>query len=140
MFTSVSKAQSRGPTWQALCFFLASIANFVVTRQTDTEVGEEGRGRGKERWWRHRRSPAPRRPEVPLVRRRCGRGSHARAASTTRQCSSPAVTTQSALGSPAPSPKVTNPNPIRRNSAICSVDIYGPIYKFIYFWMRILFL
>uniref|UniRef100_A0A804QD48 DUF8204 domain-containing protein n=1 Tax=Zea mays TaxID=4577 RepID=A0A804QD48_MAIZE len=105
MFTSVSKAQSRGPTWQALCFFLASIANFVVTRQTDTEVGEEGRGRGKERWWRHRRSPAPRRPEVPLVRRRCGRGSHARAASTTRQCSSPAVTTQSALGSPAPSPK-----------------------------------
>ncbi|KAL5658794.1 hypothetical protein ACJX0J_031957, partial [Zea mays] len=56
-------------------------------------------------WWRHRRSPAPRRPEVPLVRRRCGRGSHARAASTTRQCSSPAVTTQSALGSPAPSPK-----------------------------------
>jgi hypothetical protein len=42
MFTSVSKAQSRGPTWQALWFFLASIANFVVTRQTDTEVGEEG--------------------------------------------------------------------------------------------------
>jgi hypothetical protein len=107
---------------------LLSIANFAVTRPRRTR-GRRG-GRGKERWWRHRRSPAPRRSKVPLVRRRRGRGSRARDASTTHQCSSPAATTQSALGSPAPSPKVTNPNPI----GIC-----GPIHKFVYFWMRFCF-
>jgi hypothetical protein len=87
-------------------------------------------GIDQQRWGRrHRRSRAPRRSEVPLVRRRRGKGSLARAASTTRRCSSPAGTTPFASGSPAPSPKVRNPNPTRLESAICWTHIRYSIHK-----------
>jgi hypothetical protein len=64
-----------------------------------------------DRWERPRRSPAARRPEGRLFRRRRGRASRARAASTTPRCSNPGDTTPSAWGSLAPSRKVANPNP-----------------------------